>query len=214
MPMINSTTARLVIVTLCIVVPQVFVWQLNHRVDLSAETAANFDVRDLPMQLGEWSGTAIDPDRRLFEAIGALSVVDRSYRNDSGRRVSVHLTSHPAENLRALLHLPAVCYSGQGWRIVKDDWQHDGNNRRFRLMIVEQSSGRAAVVYWYQLGPDVVSNREELRQIMQKLRRQGQGWPPVVKVMIHVVGDFSDEETKSPVEGLDSEIYKWVLTNS
>ncbi len=209
----QSLAARLLIAALCVVATQAAVWQLNRRTGMAAVAATKIDVRELPMQIGHWTGAPVDLDPKLFDAIGALTAVNRSYIDNMGRHASVHLTSHVAENMAALLHLPTECYPAHGWVILKNDWQSAGD-RRFRMMIVEQSGVRAAVVYWYQLGEDIVSDRDELRPIMQKLRRQGRSWPPVVKVMIQVTGDFSDEENKSPVEGLDSEIYKWVLTKS
>jgi len=212
--MINPTTARLVIIAFCIAVPQVAVWQLNRRTDIAAAPAANLDVSALPMQIGDWSGTNVDVDPRLFDRTGALSMVSRSYSDSSGRRATVQLTSYTMAGLMVMPHVPVNCYRAHGWTILKDDWQKDDADRRFRFMAVENAGLRASVVYWYQLGPDIFDNRDGLRLSLQKLRRQGKAWPPLVKVMIQVTDDISAKESKSPVPELDSEIYKWILTNS
>lgn len=212
--MLKSMTARLLILAGCIAVPQVAIGLLNYRTGVVAVQAAKFDVGALPMQIGEWSGTPVDVDPRLFDEVGALSMISRSYSNRAGLRAIVHLTSARAADLNAIEHSPAGCYPSHGWKVLKDEWENDSDGRRFRLMVVEQSGTKAAVVWWYQLGPDLVSDREELRRVLQTLRRQGKTWPPVVKVMFHVVGEFTEKDTISPVQGLDSEIYKWVLTNS
>jgi hypothetical protein len=124
------------------------------------------------------------------------------------------MASHGTADLGAAMpHIPHNCYRVHGWTIVNDDWRTDGD-RRYRLMIVEIGGARAAVAYWYQLGSDVVSDRDELRTIFQKLRRQGQAWPGIVKVMIHIPIDFSEADAKAAAEELGAGIYEWIRTHT
>ncbi len=85
---------------------------------------------------------------------------------------------------------------------------------RYRLMIVEQNGARAAIAYWFQLGPDVASDRNELRPILQKLRWRGKGWPPLVKVLIHIPLEYSEDNGKFAADDLGTGIYEWIKTNS
>jgi EpsI family protein len=214
MQMTKSITVRLVIVALCVAAPQAAIWQLNRSTSLAADQAAKFDVAGLPMQLGEWSGTVIESDPRLVETIGAISLLDRSYTNAAGHRAYVHLASHATADLTALPHSPNNCYRVHGWTIADDNWQTGRNDRRYRWMTAELSEARVGVAYWYQVGSEVVSDRDEMRKVYQKLRRQGQGWPPVVKVMIHIPFEFAEVDSQSATEELGAGIYEWIRANT
>ena len=214
MQLTKSMTARLVIVALCVAAPQAAIWQLNRSTSLAAERAALFDVTTLPMQFGEWSAAVIETDPRLVETIGAISLLDRSYTNAAGRRAYVHVASHATADLLALPHSPNDCYRVHGWTIADDQWRTDGKGRRYRWMVAELSGARVGVAYWYQVSADVASDRDEMRQVYQKLRRQGQGWPPVVKVMIHVPFEFSEADSLSETEELGAAIYEWIRANT
>jgi EpsI family protein len=204
---------RLLIAAVAVAATQAVVWQLNHRTGLAAARAAEFNVAQLPLQLDEWSGAETELDPKVFQKVGALEMVNRSYENDKGRRAAVHVAAYPTA--AALLpHPPELCYNTAGWTIQKDEWNTDGPQRRYRLMVVENGGARTAVAYWYQLGAEVVSNRDELRQVLQKLRLQGAGWPPLVKVMVQVQIEFSEADSQAVAEDLGAKIYDWVLNNS
>jgi EpsI family protein len=214
MNFMKSTAGRLLIAALCIAATQAAVWSVQHRAGLLAAQAASLDVARLPLQLGDWTGAPAEIDPRLVKQVGAISLINRQYQNDTGRRASVHVAGYPYPEENSPPHPPEMCYSNGGWTILQDDWQHDAPNWRYRWMIVDQDGVRAAVVYWYQVGPDVASDRDEMRKIRQKLRLQGKGWPPFVKVLIHVPLEFSEDDAKKAAEDLGAGIYDWIKNNS
>ena len=203
----------MLIAALCIAASQAAIWSVQYRTGVAAAQAATFEVAGLPLQLGEWTGASAEIDPMLARAVGAISLIDRRYENDAGRRASVHLATFPTAEV-TLPHPPDLCYTGGGWTILNDEWQRDTRDRQYRLMVVEQEGARSAVVYWYQLGSDVASNRDELRKILQKRRLEGKGWPPLVKVLIQVPIHFSGDDFKPAAEDLGARIYEWIKTNS
>ncbi len=50
----------------------------------------DFDLRQLPMELGRWKGEEVQLDRRLFQALDAKVAIDRVYRDEEGHRVLLH----------------------------------------------------------------------------------------------------------------------------
>jgi EpsI family protein len=115
----------------------------------------NWKVQDLPKQLGEWKGEDAELDKRLFEAEGAHSVVERQYRNDSGMVVSLHLAmfDNPTEGI---WHNPISCYTTGGWtplEITRVPINEDvENGDKIALSTWEKSGVTTIVGYWFQLG--------------------------------------------------------------
>jgi len=208
MRFIKSASGRLLIAAAFVALPQAAIWRLEERARLDAAEAAKLDVRDLPMSLGRWTGTPAKLDPHIFAKIGAASEVDRFYKNGVGTEVAVHVASYGDANGEP--HHPQECYSGGGFTILEDKWHDDGQGRRYRWMIAERSRSLQGVCYWYQLGPEVVSTRDELRQLLQRLRREGRPWPCVVKVMIQVPFAFSAEDARQTAEELATRIYDWI----
>src|SRR5262245_32981176 len=207
----SSTTGKLLVAALCVAATQAAVWKVQRSTRLLADQAAKFDVGALPLELGDrnqWSGTTTELDPRLFKQVGAITMTNRSYHNDAGRPAAVHLATFSTADM-LVPHPPQLCLTESGWNILQDDWQSDGD-RRYRLLIVEQEGARAVVVYWYQLGSDVAGDREDLRKIMQKFRREKTAWPPMVKVLIQIPVVYADADSIADCKDLGAAIFNWV----
>jgi hypothetical protein len=204
----KSVSGRLLIAALCVAATQTAVWQLQRRTALLADQTAHFDVDALPLQLGTWTGTAAELDPRLFAQVGALRMTNRNYANELGRQTAAHLATFSTADM-LVPHPPQLCLTESGWTILKDEWQTDGD-RRYRLLLVEREGARAAVAYWYQLGAEVAGDRDDLRKILQKFRREKTTWPPMVKVLIQSPVVFSEADASADCRELGAAIYAWV----
>ena len=207
MRFIKSSSARLLIAAAFVALPQAAIWRLEERARVDAAEAAKLDVRDLPMALGRWTGTPAKLDPRIFGKVGAASEVDRFYKNGV-LEIAVHMASFGDANAEP--HHPQECYPLNGFTILEDNWHDDGQGRRYRWMIAERSRSLQGVCYWYQMGPEVVSTRDEQRQLLQRLRREGRHWPGVVKVMIQIPFAFSAEDARRTAEELAAPVYDWI----
>ncbi len=49
-----------------------------------------------------------------------------------------------------------------------------------------------------------------MRQALQTLRMRRHHWPPLVKVLVHVPVELSEESVQDDVEALVVAIYRWV----
>lgn len=175
-----------------------------------AAQAASFEVEPLPLILGDWIGVKMETDADIVREVGALKMVERLYENDRGQKVGVIVATFPT-GVDVLPHPPDLCYRGAGWDIRGDVWCEAASGRRYKQLQVERPGTDVALItYWYQLRAEIASNRHELRQVLQKLRRARQTWPPLVKVMIHAPVEFSETEAKSASEELGEEIYRWI----
>ena len=209
----KSTIVRLSVALVCIVLTQLTVAHLKSSDKAKADHMVELDVKTLPLSFEGWVGAEAEANEKLNKALGALSMVDRSYSDVTGQGASLHLSTFTVESL-SLPHPPQLCYPGAGWQIVSDEWKNESTDRPYRMMVVEQRGERAALAYWYQLGPYITSNRSDLRVAFQKIRRSDKRWPPLVKVLIQTSIRESDDEAKAVVEGLGANIYEWIKANS
>src|SRR5258708_39725145 len=104
----RSTAGRLLIAAVCIAASQAAISSVRYRTGIAAAQAATFDVAGLPLQLGEWTGASAEIDPTLAQAVGAISLINRRYENDAGRRASVHLATFPTAEV-ILPHPPELC---------------------------------------------------------------------------------------------------------
>jgi EpsI family protein len=114
-------------------------------------------------------------------------MVNRVYTNLLGDTVTANVGIWTDYN-RGIPHGPQECYPSAGWEI---------SNRREKVIpvrnhepmqvkqfVFQRGTSRIAVVYWVQLGDEIVTESEGIRQLRQRLRRTGGNLPPLVKVML------------------------------
>jgi len=141
---------------------------------------------ELPGRLGGWRGSEFVMDARLSAAVGAHSILDRVYRDDTGAHLQLELAAFLTRD-NELLHMPQSCYVNVGWTIKQQkdvDLRIDGEtSRKARILALEQEGQRIHVMYWYQFGSANVLDYNGLRR--ERARMFGRPtWPPLVKVMI------------------------------
>lgn len=207
------TTGRCLVAAAIISFAPVTNWHFESAADSDLRAASNVDVTQLPLVLGDWSGQNLKPDERVVKQIGAINLVDRKYINANGETLLLSLASFPAGAV-TIPHPPDRCYSGSGWKVLNETWQTSSSKHRYKLLRVEMDHQLALVSYWYQLRTEVASNRDELRNNLQKFRWRGQNFPALVKVMIHAQADVSETDVKSASEDLGTVVFEWIEQNT
>ncbi|NQT40296.1 MAG: EpsI family protein, partial [Planctomycetes bacterium] len=143
-------------------------------------------LEDLPMQLGAWTGEGVETNDRVFDTLGAETIIDRSYRNAAGYQISLH-TAFFAEYVNYLPHPPQLCYAGGGYKLVKERTvelkRPDDVTLPARMLTHELSGNKTYALYWYQLGQTVLTEPTSLRAARRPFRGS-QSWPPLVKVLL------------------------------
>lgn len=204
-----TTTVRLLLAAALLVVTQTGVAMI-HRAYVPAEVAIpSQPLSSLPMQLGDWTGENIELDERLFNAIGAHSVVNRVYRNPAGQQVSVHLAliADPTDNPA---HYPEVCYPGSGWGVVERETSKievpGAAPVSARRMVYEQDRQQVQILFWYQLGERSFVDRDSYRDARQAYFGRKR-WPPAIKVLLQVP---SANRNEAQLEDVASQIRVWL----
>jgi EpsI family protein len=169
--------------------------------------------QDLPLAFGEWKGENVAVDKDIFNAIGAHSVVDRQYRDRSGRLIVLHFAVFDkfAGVHEGLMHPPDVCYNGSGWTLGEPKdiplGEEPGAENAANLLPVERQGQTAYVLHWFQI--DGVPYHTYARQRSLLTATRGRPLrPPIVKVMLQTSA-ASPAEAEKTLTSFAAEVYKW-----
>jgi EpsI family protein len=171
----------------------------------------DWTVRELPLQLGNWHGEDFEMDPKLAVATGAKTIVNRMYRDGSGRAVSLHTAMflNPAEGI---YHNPLNCYAANGWQKIgeklEDVQVSEDLTIPVRLTTWEKENEKILVVYWFQLGRHVLYERFDLGTIRWSMRGK-ETWPVLLKAMVQInTADGAD--TKAAILGFARQYAEWL----
>lgn len=172
-----------------------------------------WDLHDLPMKLGDWTGEDVKLDERLFQATGATTIVERQYHNESGTMVSLHFAvfEKPTEGI---WHNPMSCYDSAGWDPKEVDMvpisEKDPDSDKICLCTWDKSGTRVLVGYWYQLGEHRLYGRWDLGFSVRWQMRGRETWPALLKVLISTTADTKAEKVKYELLDFGDQVHKWI----
>lgn len=205
-----NVATRIVSAALLVAASQAGVYALNWGTGSGEVRLPQRDLRELPLQLGNWVGEDAPLDAKLMLATGANQVVNRRYRNSAGETVLVHMGIWSEYKL-AFPHPPDACYPANGWQIAdKRDstLQLAGKSKGpVRLLQVAQEGERLQLLFWGQLGGELVVDRDGMRRVRRGLRGR-QTWPPFIKVLLQTSAANS-ERGEARLRELASLVYAW-----
>lgn len=167
--------------------------------------------REMPLQLGNWQGATTTLDPEIAVATGADIIVDRSYRNEAGRAVSIH-TAMFEDPRKGFTHIPLNCYRANGWRQLTEVGEEislsEDTTIAVNLSTWEKEGEKILVLYWYQLGEHVLQSRLELGTFRWAMGGEPK-WPVLVKIMIQT--QLTDEEdSKTVITAFAEQIAQWL----
>jgi EpsI family protein len=114
-----------------------------------------------PSQLGEWRGrpTLLQPQEEHVLNLDDYIISD--YANNEGRGVNFYVAYYSSQRKGASPHSPIVCLPGGGWLITKFgriSLQDGAQAMPFNRVIMEQSSNKQLVYYWFVQRGRIVAN--------------------------------------------------------
>lgn len=169
-----------------------------------------FELKELPMTLGDWKGTDEPLDPAIARATGCSDSVFRTYSNEkTGARVSLILLYGPAEEVS--IHSPDNCYPAAGYGLV------GGVERR------NVEAGKSRYPFESMVYIKGEGGRTERQEVYCTWRYSGQ-WNPARAVMkklerlpgmykVHVTRQVVPGELRevgNPCESLLAELMPWV----
>jgi EpsI family protein len=142
----------------------------------------------IPLDLDGWKGTDIPQDERVREMLNAQESLNRVYRSPEGTAVVVSVSAwlRPETVSEAAPHVPKICYTNSGWKILEErDVQVKTAHGELPLttLLCEKQGERIVVGYWYQMGGSYFTTQTEARRIHRALWGESK-WPATVKVLL------------------------------
>jgi len=207
----NSTAKRLYIVALIILATFGISYLVKAGIEPPEVEMPAWTFHEMPLQLEKWRGEDTQLDPKIAEATGADVIVDRIYRDDMGSVISMHtaMFKDPSEGV---YHAPMNCYRTNGWNLVKDVRENIqvSDNLMIPMAVTtwEKSGERVIVVYWYQLGENVVHDRYSLGNLRWKMPGKAK-WPVNIKIMLQISVTDPDE-AKALIMGFAERVAKWL----
>lgn len=103
-------------------------------------------IEEFPRQVGSWRVVAERrPSEDVQKALPTAIILDRDYRDESGRGVSLLLLT--ARDMKDI-HSPAVCLPGSGWQ-TKTDELLDLHGQKVTARVMTMQGRAYHVWFWY-----------------------------------------------------------------
>ena len=209
----GNISIRVIIAAALIVSTYLGVRVVGHLTQSPPGVLPNWNVQDLPKQLGEWKGEDVKLDKRLFEAEGAQAVVERQYRNGSGMSVSLHIAIFK-DATTGIWHTPTNCYVSGGWARKENALlpvcESDEKSDNISLSTWEKSGDKTLVGYWFQLGDLRLYDRWDLGFNVRWQMRGRKTWPALIKVLLAAPTGLKEEENKTQLLKFADLVHQWI----
>lgn len=208
-----STAVRILLVIVALMGIQFAArWAATSGVPTETRVPAG-DLHSLPVEMGDWTGEDVPTDPRIFQATGALAVVDRQYTDATGHTVTAHVGLFTDLNARlAPPHQPEVCVEATGGRVLHSKDLHIETDGRppllARLLTTEGAGPPSYILYWYQTPAKTYTDHYGQREMLWSYRGRRFA-PPAVKVMLQTSAPDS-QQAQRDLTGLAGRIHAWV----
>lgn len=159
-----------------------------------------FQLADLPMILDGWSGEEAEIRDETVQVLNAHDFINRSYFDDTGRRVSLHVAIWVNDgHIAPAPHHPTVCYPAAGWSIINRsdaEFLLEGDELPMELVKFQKDGSGVVTGHWYELGKAAFTTSEGF--FRQRLSLMGSShWPYSVKFLLQT--DAATIEQAEPI---------------
>ena len=186
-------------------------WASTMGVPIEVSIPAG-DFRELPMQLGGWSGEDACLAPRFANLGDPYAAINRTYRNPSDAAVIFYAALFDQVEIPVAPHSPESCYPASGHRIVASRDLHvsAGKEEEFlaRILTLERDGRSSSVLFWFQVPGVTYLDGYAQRRLFWTYRGQAT-WPAVVKVMLESRNPNSDKAADE-LKDLAGHTYQWV----
>jgi len=163
------------------------------------------ELNSLPLQIGPWHGEDIELDPRMFQAVGAHSILTRTYRHPAGGTILVHMAIL-TDAIGGVPHYPEVCFPAAGWSVAERrgiQVSAEGATAvNARLLSLRCENAEGFALYWYQMGKTSFVDRDSYRHARRHFFGRS-NWPAVVKVLLQTTSpNVSEAELREFAESV------------
>jgi EpsI family protein len=135
---------------------------LIHGVRRAERIPLRHPLNEFPLQLSPWEGRDEPLEGRIIKAAGVDDYVNRVYKDPSGHSLQLYIGYYRSQKAGDTIHSPRNCLPGGGWVPVSTGVLNFSPRPGEQLVaneyVIEKGRDSDLVVYWYQLGGQVVAS--------------------------------------------------------
>jgi EpsI family protein len=212
--MIGTTAVRVYIVAALIPLAWWGARRMNAALEPPEVDMPEWSFSEMPLRIGDWQGEDTELDPEIANATGAQRIVDRRYRDDKGRVISIH-TAMFEDPKGGVYHSPLNCYRSQGWEKLSETRRDVSIDEEATIPVSLTSwdlkGEKRVVVYWYQLGKHTLFGRWDLGFKVRWSLAGKPRWPALIKVMMEIpLSDKCDkDEATSAILSFAEQVAQW-----
>ncbi len=185
-----------------------------HSVSHGERVVMRRPLRELPLNLKEWSGTEIPIEKQIVVAAGVDDYVNRIYRNSQdGAGIALYVGYYGSQRSGDTIHSPKNCLPGSGWQpltVSRIEIPLAGRPPiQVNQYVVEKGLDRQLVMYWYQGRGRVIASEYAGKwwMVVDAIRRNRTDGA-LVRVSSPLQG--GEESTRLRVTGFCRELYPYL----
>lgn len=113
-------------------------------------------LKDFPVQLGEWRKTKPDQtiDEPTMKVLRATDYLLRDYQRPDGQLANFYVGYYASQRDGASYHSPLNCLPGSGWTLSSPDTVTislpDGRSFAANKFVIRNGDSKNLMIYWYQ----------------------------------------------------------------
>ena len=113
-------------------------------------------LKDFPVQLGEWRKTKPDQsiDEPTMKVLRATDYLLRDYQRPDGQVANFYVGYYASQRDGASYHSPLNCLPGSGWTLSSPDTVTislpDGRSFAANKFVIRNGDSKNLMIYWYQ----------------------------------------------------------------
>jgi EpsI family protein len=206
-----TTPQRILVVAASIVAAQAAVRAADQYFALLPSLAPEQELAQaVPLELepDKWQGTDMPLQADVLETLGADDVINREYRNALGEMVEVNVAVFRYR--MSPPHPPQTCYPSAGWTLQGTEVvplrPDDPKSPKVLLYSFERKGEQSLVMFWMDLGGQIVFDRDGHRNVLRGLRPRSHQ-PLLKKVMLHTMVD-TPERARMRLRSIGSTLFQ------
>jgi EpsI family protein len=145
-----SLSDRLWITSGLLVGAFVFLHSLSH----GERIVPHLPLRELPYDLGRWTGTEQPFEERIVQSVGVSDYTNRIYSSQPAGLAQLYVGYYASQRTGDTIHSPKNCLPGAGWDPIQSGYTRisipGGRQIVVNEYVVQQGLDKELVFYWYQ----------------------------------------------------------------
>ena len=170
------------------------------NMEYGSKVIADIDLKDLPVNVGQWYGEDIELSERVYEILETRDVIMRRYQNSNGDEILLSIVY--SGNNRDSFHPPEYCYIGGGAELLaknQEDIALDNGSILSTYKIrMGDAYGKISAWYWFSANKRFISSYYLQQAYMLWDALRGKDFSGAL-IRVSVRGDNSELENKAKI---------------